>query len=71
MSTCEGVEKKTPSVPFFHRLRKASYKKNTSLIPPPSGGKWNIHTGDRKERGGREAEKAVCRSPPFRNQIVY
>ena len=24
-----------------------------------------------KREGGREAEKAVCRSPPFHNQIVY
>lgn len=40
----------------FFSMRKGSYKKTTSLIPPPSGEKWNIHSGDRKERGkgGRE-----------------
>lgn len=34
-------------------------KKHTSLIPPPSGGKWNIQAGDRKERG-REGGREGC-----------
>lgn len=42
----------------------------TGFIPPPSVRNGNLKAGDRKEGGG-EAEKAVCRSPPFRNQIIY
>lgn len=43
---------------FFHRLKTDSYKE--LHIPPPSGAKWNIHTGDREERGeGRQRRQCA------------
>lgn len=75
MNTCERQEKKNllvpPPSPPPNGLKKASYTKNTQASALPLVVKSGTYTVETGEGGGREAEKAVCRSPPFRNQIVY
>lgn len=75
MNTCERQEKKNLLVPLPspppNGLKKASYTKNTQASALPLVVKSGTYTVETGEGGGREAEKAVCRSPPFRNQIVY
>lgn len=62
MNTCERQEKKNLLVPlppppqWFEESQL--HKKHTSLSPPPSGEKWNIHSGDR--RRGREGGREGC-----------
>lgn len=57
VSTCEGEEKNNPSVPFFHGLRTASYKKTASSLPlVVESGTYTVETERRKGgKGGREA----------------
>lgn len=75
MNTCEREEKKNPLVPPFHFppwIEESQLHINTQASALPlvaKSGRYTVET-DRR-RGRREAEKAVCRSPPFRNQIVY
>lgn len=73
MNTCERQEKNllVPLPPPPNGLKKASYTKNTQASALPLVVKSGTYTVETGEGGGREAEKAVCRSPPFRNQIVY
>lgn len=74
MNTCERQEKKNLLVsppPFPPWFEESQLHKNTQASALPLVVKSGTYTVETGEGGGREAEKAVCRSPPFRNQIVY
>ena len=56
---------------LFLNIRKSYRKTVLSPVLPLVAGRGTAPMKERRKGGGGEHDRAVCRSPPFRNQSVY
>ena len=59
------------STSLFLIIRKSYRKTELSPVLPLVAGRGTAPMKERRKGGGGEHDRAVCRSPPFRNQSVY